>query len=1005
MIGSSRHEGMMQRLLVGRMFQGRLLPDSMRTDSGGRVERRTDLRFSFDGIDYLGCGGDTLASALLANGVHLVGRSFKYHRPRGIMAAGAEEPNALVTLTRGKGRVTPNLRATQVELYEGLEAHSQNRWPSLQTDFGAVAALAAPLLGAGFYYKTMMGPRGAGLWHRLFEPLVRRAAGLGRAPTLPDPDRYARYFAHCDVLVVGAGPAGIAAALAAARTGQRIMLCDEQAEPGGALLTEIAALVDGIPARDWLARALAELAAMPNVQVMPRTTAFGIYPHNLVALAERVTDHLATPDPELPRERLWRVRARRVVLATGAIERPLVFPGNDRPGVMLAGAARDYLLRYGVKVGSRVVIATTCDSAYRTAIDLAAAGVELKLVVDLRPAADGAWPAAARAAGIAVLTSGRVLATHMRGRRIDSVQLGRGDDGRTRWFDCDALLMANGWTPSVHLYAQARGKPRWDDARAAYLPGESVPGVASVGGCNGTSSLAEALAQGAACCDGPAQLVEAELAIAPTPAIITADTSGDAFVDFQNDVLASDIRQAVGEGFRSIEHVKRYTTGGMATDQGKTANMNILAIAAGTLGATIPQVGTTTFRQPYTPVSFGSFAGPARAALFDPVRTTPMHADAVAEGAVFEDVGAWKRAHYFPHAGETMHQAVHREAATTRATVGMFDASTLGKIEVVGPDAGAFLDRLYVNALARLAPGRCRYGVMLSEAGFVMDDGVIARLADDRFHVTTTTGGAAHVLGHMEDYRQTEWPALRVWLTSTTEHWAVVALQGPLARRVLAPLADGDISATALPHMAVRVMPIAGIPARLMRVSFTGEAGFEINVPARHGRALWAALRAGVAEHGGTVYGTEAMHVLRAEKGFVIVGQETDGTVTPRDLGLPTGQAKPDFVGKRSLARPDMLAADRKQLVGLLSENPTVVLEEGAQVVATANPAGATRALGHVTSSYASPALGRAIALALVAGGRARMGERLFVPMPGGSVAVTVAAPVFLDPTGAHLDA
>ncbi len=1000
----------MQRLLVGRMFQGRLLPESMRTEAGGRVERRTDIRFSFDGVDYLGCAGDTLASGLLANGVHLVGRSFKYHRPRGILASGVEEPNALVTVVRGAGRATPNLRATQVELYEGLEAHSQNRWPSLETDFGALAGLAGPALSAGFYYKTFMGPRwlalrGMGLWHRVFEPLIRRGAGLGRAPGGDDPDRYARYYEHCDVLVVGAGPAGIAAALAAGRTGERVVLCDEQAEPGGSLLTEIAAMVDGIPARDWLARSLEELAGLANVRVMARTTAFGVYPHNLVGLVERVTEHLVAPDPELPREILWRVRARRVVLAAGAIERPLVFAGNDRPGVMLAGAARDYLLRWGVKVGSQVVVATACDTAYRAALDLAAAGVVVKVIVDLRDSAEGALPDAARAAGIAVLVGGRVLGTHMKRKRIDSVLLGRGDDGRTRWFDCDALLMGNGWVPSVHLFAQARGALRWDEGRGVFLPGDGAAGVICVGGCNGTSGLTAALAEGAASGGGEAPWVEGEvLAVLGAPVVGAAG-----FVDFQNDVRAADVAQAVGEGFRSIEHVKRYTTAGLGTDQGKTGNMNVMALAAAALGEAIPAVGTTTFRQPYTPVSFGSFAGPARGDLFDPVRTTPMHDRAVAEGAVFEDVGAWKRARYFPLGGEGMDAAVRREVAATREAAGMFDASTLGKIEVVGPDAGVFLDRMYVNALAGLAVGRCRYAVMLSEAGFVMDDGVVARLAVDRFHVTTTTGGAARVLAHMEDYRQTEWPALRVWLTSTTEQWAVVALQGKRARDVLGPLADVDLSVGAFPHMAVRDAHVAGVAARVMRVSFAGELGFEVNVPARHGAALWDALRPRVAAVGGTVYGTEAMHVMRAEKGFVIVGQETDGTVIPGDLGLPEGRGKADFVGKRSLARPDMVAADRRQLVGLLTEDLAVVLEEGAQVLAEAAPAeGAkavgAKALGHVTSAYASPALGRSIALALVAGGRARMGERLFVPMPGGGVAVQVVAPVFLDPAGERLD-
>jgi sarcosine oxidase subunit alpha len=998
MIGSSRHEGMMQRLLVGRMFQGRMLPESMRTDSGGLVERRTDIRFSFDGTDYLGCAGDTLASALLVNGVHLVGRSMKYHRPRGILSAGAEEPNALVTVRREDGRTTPNLRATQMELYEGLEARSQNRWPSLDTDFGALASLAAPLLPAGFFYKTMMGPRGAGLWHRLFEPLVRRGAGLGRAPEEADPDRYARFHEHCEVLVVGAGPAGIAAALAAGRAGGRVILCDEQAEPGGALLTEIAAFVD------WLAHSLAELAAMENVRVMPRTTAFGIYPHTLVGLAERVTDHLAAPDAELPRERLWQVRAKRVVLATGAIERALVFPGNDRPGVMLAGAARDYLLRYGVKVGHRLVIATACDSAYRTALDLAAAGVEVKVVLDLRPTADGALPAAVRAAGIPVLPGGRVLGTHMKRGRIDSVHLGRGDDGRTRWFDCDALLMGNGWTPSVHLFAQAGGRLRWDEGSGAFLPGDQVAGVACVGACNGAAGLAEALRQGAAAFGAAAPAVEGALDAVPAPAIVNGPAlgkaDGKAFVDFQNDVTARDVRMAVGEGFRSIEHVKRYTAGGLGTDQGKTGNMNLLLLAAAARGEAVAAVGTTTFRPPYTPVTFGTLAGPARGALFDPVRTTPLHARAVAEAAVFEDVGQWKRARYVPRPGEDMHAAVAREVATTRASVGLFDASTLGKIEVVGPDAAQFLDRIYVNRLADLPVGRCRYAVMLSEAGFVMDDGVVARLAEDRFHVTTTTGGATRVLHHMEDYRQTEWPDLRVWLTSTTEHWAVIAVQGPRAREVLAKLAEGEL---ALPHMAVRDMRVAGVKARLMRVSFTGELGFEVNVPAGQAARAWDAIRAGVAAAGGTVYGTEAMHVMRAEKGYLIVGQETDGTVTPGDLGLPEGRAKADFVGKRSLSRPDMLAADRRQLVGLLTDDPLLVPEEGAQLVSVANPPPGTPALGHVTSSYLSPALGRSIALALLAGGRGRLGERLFVAGPRGGIAATVVAPVFLDPEGERL--
>ncbi len=1008
MIGASKHERMMERLLTGKLLSRRVA-DGMRTEAGGRIERKRDLRFTFDGDAYFGCAGDTLASALLANGVHLVGRSFKYHRPRGILSAGAEEPNALVTVTRGGARSTPNLRATQVELHDGLVVHSQNRWPSLGFDAGALAALAAPMLPAGFYYKTFMGPRGAKLWPRLFEPLIRRAAGLGRAPIAPDPDRYARFFAHCEVLVVGAGPAGIAAALAAGAAGVRVILCDEQAEPGGSLLSETAAAIDGLPAQDWLAQSLSRLAAMDNVRLLPRTQAFGYYPHNLVGLCERVTDHLPAPGPDLPRERLWRVRAREVILAAGAIERPLLFAHNDRPGVMLAGAAREYLVRYGVKVGHQVVVATADDSAYRAALDLAAAGVTVKLVADLRPHADGPLPQAARAAGIGVLEGANVTAT--RGRRRIDAALVRRADGRERWFDCDALLMSNGWTPSVHLFAQSRGKLAFDAVRGVFLPGESAQRERSAGACNGATSIAEALAQGTEAghaaagggCPPAAPTVSGDAALTPAHTLAVPPARGKIFVDFQNDVLASDIDLAVREGMRSIEHVKRYTTGGMATDQGKTSNMNMLEVAAAALAAPVPAVGTTTFRQPYTPVTFGSLAGPARGDLFDPVRTTPMHGLAAAQGAVFEDVGQWKRARYFPAPHEDMHVAVRREVLATRAAVGVFDASTLGKIEVVGPDAAAFLERMYITRLANLPPGRCRYAVMASEAGFVIDDGIVARLAPDRFHVTTTTTGAAAVLGHMEDYLQTEWPGMKVWLTSVTEQWAVVALQGPAARTVLTPLADGDISRAAMPHMTVREMAVAGVAARLMRVSFTGELGFEINVPASQGAAVWLAVWQAAQRHGGVAYGTEAMHAMRAEKGYIIVGQETDGTVAPLDLGLRIAAAKRDFVGRRSLARLDMLAPDRRQLVGLLTDNPALVLEEGAQVTAIADPSPGTRALGHVTSAYASPTLGRSIALALVEGGRARMGERLHVPMPGGGVAVTVASPAFLDPQGERL--
>ncbi|MEO5808136.1 sarcosine oxidase subunit alpha family protein [Devosia sp.] len=988
----------------------------MRTPAGGRVDRAKPLNFTFDGRPYIGLAGDTLASALIANGVHLVGRSFKYHRPRGFLAAGSEEPNALVNIERTGGRSAPNLRATQVELYQGLVAHSQNRWPSLAFDLLALNDLApAGLFGAGFYYKTFMAPKGA--WHRLYEPFIRRTAGLGVAPKAADPDHYAHRYAFADVLVVGAGAAGLAAALAAAETGVSVMLCDEQPEMGGGLLDERNTIIDGVSASAWVASALARLRTMSNVTLLPRTQAFGYYAQNFLGLSERLVDHLAAPDAKVPRERLWKVRAKQVVLATGAIERPLVFPDNDRPGVMLASAARTYANRHGVKPGQRAVVFTADDTGYAAALDLHAAGTEIAMIADLRPIAAGPGYEAAKSAGLPMANAMVINAVSGR-TRVKRVQLGtlnvNGMLTDLHWIDCDVIAMTGGWTPAVHLFSQSRGKLTYDANRQIYLPGTSPQALQSVGACNGTFDLATALAEGHAAGGGSAHHYTASGAIAPSGGFHGAvPTAGNpqkikAFVDFQNDVTAKDIRLAVREGMHSIEHIKRYTTTGMATDQGKTSNMNGLAIASAALDKPIPDIGLTTFRPPFTPVTFGTLAGHARGDLFDPIRRTAIHGWAEAQGAAFEDVGQWKRAWYFPKENEDLHAAVNRECKAARSAAGLFDASTLGKIEVVGPDAAEFMERLYTNPWHKLGVGRCRYGLMLNEAGFVMDDGVIGRLALDRFHVTTTTGGAPRVLAHMEDYLQTEFPELKVWLTSTTEQWSVIAVQGPKAREILAPLVEGiDLSPDAMPHMSLREGKICGVPTRLFRVSFTGELGFEVNVPADYGRVVWEAIYAAGAPHGLTPYGTETMHVLRAEKGYIIIGQETDGTVTPSDLSLDwaIGKTKKDFVGKRSLRRPDLLKTDRKQLVGLLTVDPKVVLEEGAQITVEASPATGTPALGHVTSSYWSETLGRSIALALVAEGKARIGQTLHVPMPGIAVAIQVTEPIFFDKPGVRLDA
>ncbi len=990
-----------------------------RLPAGGRIDRSSALPFSFDGRALEGHPGDTVASALLANGVHFVARSFKYHRPRGIVGAGVEEPNALLTVDGGTGRLDPNISATTLPLAAGMRLASQHCWPSLNFDAGAIGDWLSPVLPAGFYYKTFLWPRKA--WHALYEPLIRRSAGLGPAPTHADPDRYVQRHAHCDVLVIGTGPSGLAAALAASETGARVIVCDEQAEEGGSILSLPHERIDDRSAWQWREHARETLRGRAAVRLLPRTTAFSYGAENYLGLVE----HLAvnSQNSSQLRQRLWLVRARQVILATGALERPLVFRDNDRPGIMLASAARTYLNRYGVRPGRRAVLVASHDSGYEAAFDLHAQGTHVRAIVDVRASIRDELRAHAKANGIEVLENHAPCGSDGR-RRVESLHVAaRRPDGtldRARQLPCDLILMAGGWTPSVHLHSQARGALIWDDNLECFLPGQASQAVSSVGAARGTMGLAECLEEGAAAGNAAAIAVGRTGGSRPVPSghksqraeggrlldnVVPATDAKRAFVDFQNDVTVGDIELAVREGFRSIEHVKRYTTLGMATDQGRTSNLHGLAIAARQLGVPIPAVGLTTFRAPFTPVAFGALAGSHHGALFDPVRSTPMHEWAEQQSAVFEDVGLWKRARYFPRAGEDMHAAVMRECRATRASVGLFDASTLGKIEVVGPDAGEFMNRMYTNAWSKLEVGRCRYGLMLREDGFIFDDGVVGRIAADRFHVTTTTGGAPRVLNFMEDYLQTEFTDLKVWLTSTTEQWAVIALNGPKARRVIETLVEGiDIRAESFPHMSVRLGRICGVPTRLFRVSFTGELGFEINIPASAGPQVLKEVYDAGAAYGIAPYGTEAMHVLRAEKGYIIVGQETDGTVTPGDLGMDwaVGKNKRDFVGKRSLSRSGLAAEDRLQLVGLLSEDRKTVLPEGGQLVATASQP-PMASLGHVTSAYFSSALEQPIALAMLRAGRKRVGERLFVPLASGNVAVQVTAPVFVDPEGRRL--
>ena len=999
----------------------------LRSATGGRIDRDTPVSFTFDGRTYQGYQGDTLASALLANNVHLVGRSFKYHRPRGILAAGSEEPNALVRVGRG-AHAEPNLRATQVEIHDGLYAESQNRFPSLKCDVGAVNSALQSFFPAGFYYKTFMWP--ASMW-MTYEHVIRRAAGLGRvADEHDDPDRYERIHARCDVLVAGGGVAGLMAALQAARSGARVILADEQNEFGGWLLGEADVTINGGAPASWIAGVIAELGAMEDVTLLPRTTVFGYMDHNFLTLTESVTDHMANPPAHLPRQRLWKVRAGQTVLAQGAHERPLVFAGNDLPGVMLSGAVRTYVTRYGVVPGNRTVVFTNNDDAYRTALALHYAGAHV-LVVDLRRDLRGELVKSIRAAGIEVLSGHAVTIAsgtqHL--ARVEIAPVGEGGSAILDdpfHMDCDLLAMSGGLSPAVHLHSQARGKLGWDERLLCFTPTTVHEASFNAGAGNGVFDTEKAIADGLKA--GSAAVKAAGLTVSNTEApgveapnqswrplaawkISNGHGPGQgpkAFVDFQNDVTASDVSLAAREGYQSVEHLKRYTTLGMATDQGKTSNINGLAILADALGREIPEVGTTTFRMPYTPASIGAIAGRDIGTLFDPTRLTRMDDWHRANGATFEHVGQWMRAWYYPKQGETMQDAVNREVLAARTTAGILDASTLGKIDIQGPDAAEFLNRLYTNSWLKLGIGKCRYGLMLKDDGMVMDDGVTTRLAENHFHMTTTTGGAAGVLDWMEEWLQTEWPEMKVYLTSVTEEWSVATLSGPNAAKILqAAGIDISLDPAEFPFMSMREAHIAGLPVRLFRISFTGELSYEINIRARHGLALWTHLMAAGEEFGLTPYGTEAMHVLRAEKGFIIVGQETDGSVTPQDLGMDwiVSKVKPDFIGKRALERASMAAEDRKQLVGLRTRERNRVIPEGAHAVLDPDEGMPMTMLGQVTSSYYSPNVGGSIAMAMLKGGRALMGGTVYLPMLDGDVIeAEVVEPLFFDPKGERIN-
>ncbi|HUF86812.1 MAG TPA: sarcosine oxidase subunit alpha family protein [Thermohalobaculum sp.] len=1016
-----------------------------RLNSGGRlIDRSEPVSFSFNGETLKGFEGDTLASALLANDRVLLGRSFKYHRPRGLIASGAEEPNALMGVGEG-ARFEPNCPATTTELFHGLAARSQNHWPSLDFDVGAInarIASLAPVFSAGFYYKTFIFPRFA--WKHIYEPVIRRTAGLGNPPSQPDPDSYEHFHFHADVLVIGGGIAGLAAARAAGEAGARVLLVEQTPHWGGRAGTETDTEIDGQPAAEWAAAEAAALGAMPNVTLRARAMAAGLYDHGYALVLERVADH--RPDQAgTPRHRLWRVRARRIVVATGALERPLTFANNDLPGVMLAGAVRDYVRLWGVLPGSRAVVFANNDDAYRTALALHESGARVAAVLDVRREVSGALPEQVRALQIPI-REGYGIARVKGAKRVSGVEIGRitasGQIGGTaETLDCDLVAMSGGWSPVVHLYSHCGGRLAWDERQVMFRPApergapvgpDGQVNTLCAGAANGhldtAGVLEDATAAGrkAAGETGHAALDDAapeddapeddapnvsEPGMAPIAAHWFTPSRGryihgtKHFVDYQNDVTAADVRLAVREGYESVEHTKRFTTLGMATDQGKTSNINGLAILADELGAPIAQVGTTTFRPPYTPISFGAITGTAQGRLFKAVRQSPMHAWNAANGADFEPVGDWYRPYCYRRDGEDRHAAVTREILNARQRAGLLDASTLGKIAVKGPDAGQFLDRVYTNMMSSLKVGRCRYGLMCNENGFLFDDGVVARTGADAFLLHTTSGGSDRVHAHLEEWLQTEWWDLRVYVVNVTDQWAQVAVAGPNARKVIeAAGTDIDIAAEALPFMAFAEGEVAGCPARLFRISFSGELSYEIATPANHGLALWEALLEAGEAHGVMPYGTEALHVMRAEKGFIMIGDETDGTVIPQDLGLDwaVSKKKADFIGKRAQERADLIRPDRLQLVGLETEDPRQVLPDGVHAVAEVRGKGERMpTIGHVTSTYFSPTLDRSIAMALIERGRARMGETLSFPFEGDKVIrAKIVEPVFYDREG-----
>jgi len=1000
---------------------------NLRLMQGGLVDRQRPLNFYFNGRPYQGYQGDTLASALLANGIHLLGRGMKFHRPRGIVSAGVEECNALVTLGQG-GYEETSVRATIQPLYEGLRAKSQNCWPSVKWDMGVVLDWLSPLFPAGFYNKTFIWPN----WH-WYEDAIRRTAGLGTLPPADDPDSYCHRHEQCDVLVCGGGAAGLSAALSAARAGAKVLLVEQSQQLGGELAWNPS--IQPLASADWLAETLTSLDSHPNVHCLTDATASACFDHNMVMVAEKVTAHHLASDS--PRERLWKIRATKIILATGAIEQPLVFPNNDRPGIMLASSVQQYLQRFGVLAGRTIVIATNNDSAYSTALALTAAGATVPCIIDNRSESSvGICAEDYRSQGIALYFNSTLMQTYGR-KRVNAVRIGDIQSGKTstdtRLIACDTVAMSGGWQGAVHLFSQAKGKLHYSEAHSSFLPRINPDNLVVVGAANGTVDLATSIAEGersgvnAAVALG---LVErsapslnqnndrnSQAASQPTyntQRIIPAINPAQQWLDFQHDVTLQDIDIAVQEDYCSVEHLKRYTTTGMSVDQGKTSNINALTALAERTGNAIEKVGTTTFRPFYMPVTLGAIAGRRKGERYAPTRQSPMLPCYQNKGAELWDYGHWRRPAAYPEAGENLFQAMQREALAVRRSVGIYDGSPLGKIAIRGPDAAEFLNRFYINNVHTLKEGRARYGIMLNESGIVIDDGIFVRLSEHHFLVHTTSGNAEHILAWFEEWHQCEWPELQVIITPVTTQWANATLSGPNARKVLQKLnTDIDLDNEAFPHMslregciqipATRTQGAKKIPLRIMRASFTGELGYEINIPANYGAALWHNLLQAGAEFGITRYGVESLMILRSEKGYLHVGADTDGTTVPDDIGWggPVSKKQADFIGKRSLLQPENCRQQRRQFVGIRLEDAGQALVSGMHIVA--EDKAATVSEGYVTSAFYSPHLSCWIGLAMVNAGRSRLGESVSVFHAGKHYRAKLVEPVFFDQEGGRI--